>query len=76
MSYQDVRKWQELLSKHGVTVYPIMYKGYALIEVNYQGKIKRFDKKITHNQLNKWDKNNPIYKTLEYYYNILSKKND
>lgn len=71
MSYAKVLEWQRVLSKHNLKVYPINFKRYALIEVEYKGVKKRFDKKIQYKVLNKWDKNNPIYKTMEFYYNKL-----
>lgn len=52
--------------KHGIKVYPISKNGSWYIEVNNNGKIKLFDKRV-----GKDDLNEAIAKTIIYYYNKL-----
>lgn len=55
-----------LLHQHGIKVYPISKLGSWFVEVNNNGKIHRFDKKVSQNDLNE-----SIAKTVIYYYNKL-----
>ena len=55
--------------KSGIKVYPISKLGSWLIEVDNNGKIQRFEKKVSQNDLN-----DAIAKTIIYYYNKLKEK--
>ena len=55
-----------LLHQHGIKVYPISKLGSWFVEVNNNGKIHQFDKKVSQNDLN-----DSIAKTVIYYYNKL-----
>lgn len=57
--------------KHGIKVYPVFIRGSWLIEVDNNGKIDRFDKKVPQNDLNE-----AIALTIIYYYNKLKQKQD
>jgi len=52
--------------KHGIKVYPISKSGAWFIEVDNNGRLQRFDKKVAQNDLNE-----SIAKTIIYYYNKL-----
>lgn len=51
---------------HGIKVYPISKSGAWFIEVDNNGKLHRFDKKVPQKELN-----DAIAKTIIYYYNKL-----
>lgn len=55
--------------RHGIKIYPVskFFKWY--IEVDNNGKIKRFDKIVIASELE-----NAIAKTYEYYYKLLNDK--
>ena len=55
--------------KNGIFVYPISKSGSWFIEVNNNGKILRFPKKVSQNELNE-----SLAKTIIFYYNKLKKK--
>lgn len=52
--------------QHGIKVYPISKLGSWFIEVDNNGRLKLFDKKV-----HKDDLNDAIAKTIIYYYNKL-----
>ena len=52
--------------QHGIKVYPISKSGSWFIEVDNNGKLHRFDKKVAQNDLNE-----AIAKTIVFYYNKL-----
>lgn len=55
-----------LVLKNGIHVYPIFKLGSWYIEVNNNGKIQRFDKKVSQNELN-----DAVARTIIFYYNKL-----
>lgn len=55
-----------LVGKNGIKVYPISKSGAWFIEVDNNGKIYRFEKKVPQNELNE-----SLAKTIIYYYNKL-----
>lgn len=55
--------------KNGIFVYPISKLGSWFIEVNNNGRIHRFDKKVPNNDLN-----DAVAKTIIFYYNKLKEK--
>ena len=55
--------------KSGIKVYPISKSGSWYIEVDNNGRIQRFDKKVSQNELNE-----AIAKTIIFYYNKLIEK--
>lgn len=57
------------VGKSGVLVYPISKSGSWFIEVSNNGKILRFEKKVSKNDLNE-----VIAKTIIYYYKKLKEK--
>ena len=52
--------------KSGIKVYPISKSGSWFIEVDNNGRLQRFDKKVPQNDLNE-----SIAKTIIFYYNKL-----
>jgi len=52
--------------KNGIFVYPTSKYGSWFIEVNNNGKLHRFDKKVPEKELN-----DAVAKTIIYYYNKL-----
>ena len=54
------------VGKKGIKVYPISKSGAWFVEVDNNGKIYRFEKKVPQNELNE-----AIAKTIIYYYNKL-----
>lgn len=52
--------------QHGIKVYPISKLGSWYIEVDNNGKLHRFDKRVAQNDLNE-----ATAKTIVYYYNKL-----
>jgi hypothetical protein len=54
------------VGKNGIKVYPVFRLGYWSIEVNNNGRIFRFDKKVSHSGLNE-----AVSKTIIFYYNKL-----
>jgi len=54
------------LNKHNVIVYPVSILSSWYIEVNNNGVIKRFEKKVSAAELNV-----AIEKTIMYYYKLL-----
>jgi len=69
------------LSKHGIIFYPISESEYKarngfssnskmwLIEVNNNGNIKTFSKKIQNSEID-----DALWKTINYYYELLTEK--
>ena len=55
--------------KSGIKVYPISKLGSWFIEVDNNGRLQRFDKKVSQNDLN-----DSIAKTIIFYYNKLKEK--
>jgi len=55
--------------KNGIKVYPISKSGSFFIEVDNNGKIQVFDKKVDKNDLNE-----SIALTIIYFYNKLKEK--
>lgn len=55
-----------LVNKSGIKVYPVSKLGSWFIEVDNNGKIHRFEKKVSADDLNE-----TIAKTIIYYYNKL-----
>ena len=58
-----------LVGKNGIKVYPVFKLGSWSIEVNNNGRIFRFDKKVLHSSLNE-----ALAKTIIFYYNKLKEK--
>jgi len=58
-----------LVSKNKIFVYPISKSGSWYIEINNNGKISQFDKKVHQNDLN-----DAIAKTIIFFYNKLKEK--
>lgn len=52
--------------KNGIFVYPISKLGAWFIEVDNNGRLQRFNKKVAQNDLNE-----AIAKTIVFYYNKL-----
>lgn len=59
----DVSKQNYELIKAGVKVYPIHFRYKWWIEINNNGKIQRFEKAITQNEINL-----AVHKTILYCY--------
>lgn len=57
------------VGKNGIKVYPVSRFGSWFIEVNNNGRIHRFEKKVSQNDLN-----SAIASTITYYYNKLKEK--
>lgn len=57
------------VGKNGIKVYPVSKSGSWFIEVDNNGKIYRFDKKVPAKELNE-----AISKTIIFYYNKLKEK--
>lgn len=57
-----------LVGKNGIKVYPVLKLGSWFIEVNNNGTIHEFNKKV-----HKDDLNEAIAKTIVFYYNKLNK---
>jgi hypothetical protein len=57
------------VSKNGIKVYPITKTGAWYIEVDNNGRIQRFEKKVSQNELNE-----ALAKTVIFYYNKLKEK--
>lgn len=57
------------VGKSGIKVYPVSKSGAWFIEVDNNGKIYRFEKKVPQNELNE-----SIAKTVIFYYNKLKEK--
>lgn len=57
------------VTKHGIKIYPVSKYFKWYVEVDNNGKIKRFDKIVPPNELN-----NAIAKTYIYYYKLLNDK--
>jgi len=55
--------------KNGIFVYPVTKLRAWFIEVDNNGKIQRFDKKVAENDLN-----DAVAKTIIYFYNKLKEK--
>jgi hypothetical protein len=58
-----------LVAKNGIKVYPISKSGSWFIEVDNNGKIQRFSKKVSQNELNE-----ALALTIIFYYNKLKEK--
>lgn len=58
-----------VVSKSGIKVYPISKLGFWFVEVDNNGKIHRFNKKVSQNELNE-----AIANTIIFYYNKLKEK--
>lgn len=56
------------VAKNGIKVYPVSKFGSWFIEVDNNGKIYRFDKKVPQNELNE-----ALAKTTIFYFNKLKK---
>lgn len=54
------------VAKNGIKIYPISKSGAWFIEVDNNGKMYRFDKKVPQNELNE-----ALAKTTIFYYNKL-----
>lgn len=63
----NVQKEHYHITKAGVKVYPIHYRGKWFIEINNNGKIQRFEKEIEYSQINL-----AIAKTIKYCFNRLT----
>lgn len=57
-----------LVARNGIKVYPVSKYGAWFIEVDNNGKIYRFDKKVSQNELNE-----ALAKTTIFYFNKLKK---
>jgi hypothetical protein len=57
------------VAKNGIKVYPITKTGAWYIEVDNNGRIQRFEKKVSQNELNE-----ALAKTVIFYYNKLKEK--
>jgi len=57
------------VSKNGIKVYPISKSGAWFVEVDNNGKIQRFQKKVPQNELNE-----ALALTIIFYYNKLKDK--
>lgn len=57
------------VSKNGIKVYPISKSGVWFVEVDNNGKIQRFPKKVLQNELNE-----ALALTIIFYYNKLKDK--
>jgi len=55
--------------KNGIFIYPISKYGSWFIEVDNNGRIHRYDKKVPEKELN-----DAIAKTIIYYFNKLKEK--
>ncbi len=64
----ESHKKLEILSKNGIKVYPVHTSIGWKIEVDVNGKKKRYDKIVTEKQINSkdWSKN-PIGITIDYF---------
>jgi hypothetical protein len=60
-----------LVIKSGIKIYPVNIKGNWFIEANNNGKITRFNKSVSHAELN-----DSIAKTTKYYYKLLTAKDE
>jgi len=65
----DVSKQNYELIKAGIKVYPIHFIGKWRIEINNKGKIQRFEKAITQNEINL-----AVHKTILYCFEKINKK--
>ena len=63
----EAHKKLEILSKNGIKVYPVHTKIGWKIELDVNGKKKRYDKVVTEKEINHkdWEKN-PIAITIDY----------
>jgi len=57
------------VAKNGIKVYPVSKSSSWFIEVDNNGRIHRFEKKVPQNELNE-----AIALTVIYYYNKLNSK--
>jgi hypothetical protein len=57
------------IHRHGIKVYPVSIRGSWFIQIDNNGKVQRFDKKVPQNDLN-----DAIAKTIIYFYNKLIEK--
>lgn len=57
------------VAKNGIKIYPVSKSGAWFIESDNNGKIYRFDKKVSQNDLNE-----ALAKTTIFYFNKLKKK--
>jgi hypothetical protein len=55
------------VAKNGIKVYPIFELGSWFIEVDNNGKVDRFKKKVSQNELN-----DSLAKTIIFYFNKLN----
>ena len=68
-SYQKASTEQiYFVGKNGIKVYPVFKDSWS-IEVNNNGRIFRFDKKVLHSSVNE-----ALAKTIIFYYNKLKEK--
>lgn len=67
-SLPTISKEMAFCLNHGVKVYPVFLKNSWFIESDVKGKIKTFDKKVTHDEIQE-----SVIKTYLYYYNQLIK---
>lgn len=57
------------VAKNGIKIYPVSKSGSWFIEVDNNGKMYRFEKKVAQNELNE-----ALAKTTIFYYNKLKEK--
>jgi hypothetical protein len=55
-----------LVGKNGIKVYPVSKLGSWFVEVDNNGKVQLFNKKVPQNEINE-----SIAKTIVFYYNKL-----
>lgn len=71
----EAHKKLSILSKNGIKVYPIHTPIGWKIEVDVNGKKKRYDKVVTEKQINNKDRiKNPIWRTIDYFIQKLGYK--
>jgi hypothetical protein len=54
--------------KNNIKIYPVFEKGLIYVEVDNNGKIKRFDKSVSKKEID-----SAIALTVKYYYKLLKK---
>ena len=71
----EAHKKLEILSRNGIKVYPVHTSNGWKIEVDVNGKTKKYHKVVYEKQINNrnWEKN-PIGKTIDYFIQKLGYK--
>jgi hypothetical protein len=67
----DVQKEHYLITKAGVKVYPVYFRGKWFIEIDNNGTIQRFEKSVAQQELN-----HAIHNTILYCFKRLKDNGD